>query len=297
MYLLRLLRRRHLTRAYRPDGFVRDDNLGTPRRVLPVVDLVRHRAELREDDLQRLPAFPLLQRLADAHDHVEAVIPGVRHLFAHRGVILAQQSPALRVAYDDPRDVQILQHLGANLAGERTRVRIVVMSRVLEVVFHPGVLCRHLEPLRVQRLDSLVDVQKRWCHDDIHVVRDLTRVQPLAQLRYTLPISVALPISSHDKSAGSLVPHDERRACERAWGLRGASRAETRVRPAEAERGMCQGGRHRSRRGACGSVAYSVTHRSCYPVTRDDDTSGILEQIQYNYDVSMGFSQKWRIKL
>eukprot|EP00740_Mantoniella_antarctica_P000006 CAMPEP_0181392774 /NCGR_PEP_ID=MMETSP1106-20121128/26781_1 /TAXON_ID=81844 /ORGANISM="Mantoniella antarctica, Strain SL-175" /LENGTH=168 /DNA_ID=CAMNT_0023513941 /DNA_START=169 /DNA_END=675 /DNA_ORIENTATION=+ len=51
----------HLARADGPDGLVRDHHLRPPAAVFLVIDLVRNRLQLREDDVQRVPLLALRQ--------------------------------------------------------------------------------------------------------------------------------------------------------------------------------------------------------------------------------------------
>lgn len=71
--------------------------------------------ELFEDDVHRRAGLALLQRLADAHDHAEAVEPRVRDLLPDRGVVLSEERPAFAVPEDDPRHAHVLEHLRADL--------------------------------------------------------------------------------------------------------------------------------------------------------------------------------------
>lgn len=65
MHLLRLLRARNLARSNRPHRFVRDHDLG------PVLRFGGDGFELRGDNLDRLVAFSLFQRLTAAQDDTQ----------------------------------------------------------------------------------------------------------------------------------------------------------------------------------------------------------------------------------
>merc|ERR1719188_2064442 len=163
--LLCLRGRRGLARADRPDRLVSQYHAG------PVCDMVGDGLELREANLLCLARLPLLQLLADAGQHLEAVLEAELDLLADERVALTQDVPPLRVAENDPLAAHVLDHAGADLPGEGALRRLVAVLRgdanalsklaanVLEVDGGDGDddLCRRVKRARGQELADSVD--------------------------------------------------------------------------------------------------------------------------------------------
>src|SRR5664280_868208 len=112
--LLGLGRGGGLSRPDRPDRLVRERQV---RRVEPL-----DRGALPFQHRQRLASLALLERLADAEDHVEAGALGRLSAGAGGGVALAEVLPPLRVAGDHPAHPELGEHRRRDLAGERAAV-------------------------------------------------------------------------------------------------------------------------------------------------------------------------------
>ncbi|KAI3485238.1 hypothetical protein L1887_51523 [Cichorium endivia] len=183
VHLLRLLRGSDLARADGPDGLVGDHDLG------PVLNLVGGGVELTNDDVDRLVGLALLERLADAQDHREALGESGGGLLGDVGVRLAKERTALRVAEDDPGDRGVLEHVDRHLAREGT-ARLVV-----------GVLRRdgHLGASKLL-LDGQQSLKRRpVALTDVGV--ELGLGERLGELLGGLKRAVHLPVSADEESA------------------------------------------------------------------------------------------------
>eukprot|EP00754_Rhynchopus_humris_P039662 Rhum_TRINITY_DN22785_c0_g1::Rhum_TRINITY_DN22785_c0_g1_i1::g.176040::m.176040 len=148
-HLLRLLRRRHLAGADRPDRLVRDDDLVEGRRgKTPEAG-----GELGGADLLGAAGLTLGQGLADAEDDGEVVLQGSLDLLADDGVGLLVDGATLAVAEDDVVEADVLHLLGADLSGERTALHDTVLRRQLDVSAGHG-----LDRAQVQRAGGQDDL-------------------------------------------------------------------------------------------------------------------------------------------
>lgn len=114
VHVLGLLGGGDLAGADGPDGLVGDDDLA------PVGVLGLEGVELLGDDADGVASLALLEALAAAPDHAEAVVGGVLGLGGDNLVRLAEDGAALRVAEDGPSDVAVLELGDGDLAGEGT---------------------------------------------------------------------------------------------------------------------------------------------------------------------------------
>jgi hypothetical protein len=112
VHLLRLLRRRHLARADRPDRLIRHNNL------TPVLDLICHRLQLVRHMLHCDALLPLLQSFAAAQHDPEAAVEGRLGLVSYEAVVFGEDDAALRVAEDGPCYAAVLELVNADLARE-----------------------------------------------------------------------------------------------------------------------------------------------------------------------------------
>ena len=130
---LRNLRRGDLASTNGPDGLVGDDDAA------PVLDRGLEALELGLEDVVGGVSLALLQRLADAHDGVQADILGLGDLAGDHGVGLAVERAALGVADEDPVDVEVLQLLTRDLAGVSTLASLAhVLTSHLDVGVQQG---------------------------------------------------------------------------------------------------------------------------------------------------------------
>jgi len=127
--LLGLLGGSGLASADGPDGLVSDNDLG------PVLDVLADGSELSGVDLVGLVGLSLVELLADAGHHVEAVLEGELGLQGNDVVGLAEDVAALGVAEDDPVDGGVDGHLGGELTGLGT---VVVEGSILSGHLHVG---------------------------------------------------------------------------------------------------------------------------------------------------------------
>lgn len=124
MGILSLLRSGNLAGTNGPDGLVRDDN------VLPAAgtNLGLEGLKLSGDNLDRLVALALLERLTAAPDDLQAVVDGVLGFGGNDLVRLAQDGAALGVAKDDPVNSEILE------LGDRGLTSVCTISLVEDVL-------------------------------------------------------------------------------------------------------------------------------------------------------------------
>lgn len=158
MYLLRLLGGCDLAGADGPDGFVRDHHLA------PVLDLLRDRLQLANDDVIGLARLALLKRLAAAENDGQAGGQSVGGLGGDERVALREDGAAFRVAEDGPRDARVEKLRGGDLAREGTVGSI------------KDVLCRDFKA-GTEVLAGEEEVEGRRSDDDFGLVRELGVVQ------------------------------------------------------------------------------------------------------------------------
>ena len=148
---LRNLRRGGLAGTDGPNGHVSDDDAA------PVLHRGLEAFELGLEDVVRRVSLALFQRLANAHDGVQTPILGLGNLVGDHDVCLAVKHAALRVADEDPVDVEVFQLLSRDLAGFSTLASLA------------NVLTSHLD-IRVQhRLDG-GDVNRHRCDEYLYLV-------------------------------------------------------------------------------------------------------------------------------
>mmetsp|Transcript_88654 Transcript_88654/g.173387 ORF Transcript_88654/g.173387 Transcript_88654/m.173387 type:complete len:290 (+) Transcript_88654:120-989(+) len=184
--LLRLVRRGHLAGADGPDGLVGDDD------VVPVLDLRDHSGQLPLVHLVRLPRLALLQQLADAEDHLHALLLADLHLLRRDLVGVAVLRAALGVADERPTDAEVGEVLRAPLPGESAE------ARGRDVLGGHG---------HAQALDALLhhrDVQGRRADENVDLVLVEGGAFPsLDELGGGLLRRwVALPVATDDRLAG-----------------------------------------------------------------------------------------------
>mmetsp|Transcript_24892 Transcript_24892/g.73599 ORF Transcript_24892/g.73599 Transcript_24892/m.73599 type:complete len:351 (+) Transcript_24892:107-1159(+) len=162
---LRVLLGRALPCADRPHGLVRDHNLAPLLHGQHVGD----RLELRLAHVECGPGLPLLQRLADARHHVEALRDSILDLLgdqlvgliAHQTITRLWRGTALAVAQDDPLDAQVNQLVRCHLAGERAcATKVAVLRRDLDLGVEAGLDSRQVKERR--RNDDLDLVKELW---------------------------------------------------------------------------------------------------------------------------------------
>lgn len=210
VHLFRLCRRCLLPGAYSPDGLVGDDD------AFPVLGadalyfrfafefLTINSSDLREADIKSPAGLALGKLFADAEDHVESVVEGDAGLggddlfllkpYGGYGVGLLEVGATLRVADKGPRDAEVLELVGGDFAGERSRGK------------RTDILGGEVDLLGEDLLDG-EEVDVDWGNEDLQLARiklDLVH-RILHQLFSRGQRPVALPVSSDEKSAADLL--------------------------------------------------------------------------------------------
>ena len=144
---------------------------------------------------QRLAAFALLQRFADADDGRELGRDGGARLAVHPLVGVAEQPSPLGVADDDVRRAGVSNHRRADLAGEG--------ALALEV----QVLRGDLEPSVARDFRGRCERRERRSDDDFRVARGLDEDGELAHERDRFAHGlVHLPVRGEHWNAHALCP-------------------------------------------------------------------------------------------
>lgn len=167
-----------------PDGLVGDNNVG------PVADLVGVRAHLASNHFVGVASLALLQGLANAGNDLEASGQGMRGLLGDQFIGLLEDGTTLRMAQDDPIDVDVLQHGGRNLASEGTLGLLV------------GVLSGHTDAAG-QQVAGVHQVDGWAADDHLGVGVQLSIAQSLADLSNGLLVTIHLPVSTHTEFTAS----------------------------------------------------------------------------------------------
>ena len=194
--------------ADRPDGLVGDDEAVGDARVL------EPGARLADEDRLHLAGLALVQRLADAHDRLQADVEHGLHLAVHGLVGLAEDVAALGVADDHVVD-ELLELLRADLAGGGD---VVLPVHVLRAEANAAHRDRGLDGGEVdeRRADDLLDA--------LDLVDALAEV--VGELVGGAEAHVALPVAGDDgtfayRGLSILRGAMERSAIERAAALAG----------------------------------------------------------------------------
>lgn len=167
-----------------PDGLVGDNNVG------PVADLFGIRAHLASNNFVGIASLALLQGFANAGNDLEASGQGMLSLLSDEFIRLLEDGTTLRMAQDDPIDVDVLQHGGRDLASEGTLGLLV------------GVLSGHADAAG-QQVAGVHQIDGRAADDHLGVGVQLSIAQSLADLSNGLLVTIHLPVSTHTEFTAS----------------------------------------------------------------------------------------------
>ena len=172
-----------------PDRLVRNDN------VLPVVLLHRldHCGKLSLAHVEGAAGLLLVDGLADAENHLEALLDGKRHLVGDKLVRLVEDASALAVSENDPLRATVL-HLDRR-----------DLSRVRPGLLGVAVLRTHLDRLLLVELCGVRQVRGWWTEHHLDVCRELAGVEVLHDSLDGLLRAVHLEVTSDEKSSSHCV--------------------------------------------------------------------------------------------
>lgn len=167
-----------------PDGLVGDNHVG------PVTDLVGIGAHLAGDHLVGIASLALLQGLANAGNDLETSCQSMLGLLGDQFVGLLEDGTTLRVAQNDPVDIDVLQHGWRDFASEGTLGLLV------------GVLAGHADAAG-QQVAGVHQIDGRAADDHLGVGVQLGLTEGLADLSNGLLVAVHLPVSTHTEFTSS----------------------------------------------------------------------------------------------
>lgn len=167
-----------------PDGLVGDNHVG------PVTDLVGVRAHLAGDDFVGVASLTLLQGLANAGNDLETSSQSMLGLLGDEFIGFLEDGTTLRVAQNDPVDIDVLQHGWRDFASEGTLRHLV------------GVLAGHADAAG-QQVAGVHQIDGGAADDHLGVGVQLSLAERLADLSNGLLVTVHLPVSTHTEFTSS----------------------------------------------------------------------------------------------